>query len=204
MKSLRRLVRAVWPAPSRGPDAEYFDEAHRRSEDPWGHLSNDYERQRYAWMIEALDGRRFGRAFEVGCSIGAFTELLADHCDELLAVDISQEAVDSARERLAERPGVSVECRTLPADMPAGPFDLIVCADVLMYWNAEELRGALKAFESSLTPEGVLLAVSYRPKVRIQPLQGDAVHDLLTAETSLTLTRHEERGDHRLDRFARA
>lgn len=203
MTTLRRIARALLPSASRGPDRAFFEDWHRRGEDPWGHLASDYERERFDWTLAALGDRRFGRALEVGCSIGVFTERLAAHCEELLAVDISQEAVDRARERLADLPNVTIDRRTLPEDMPPGAFDLVVCADVLVYWTAEELRSALGPLEAAVGEGGVLLAVSYRPKVRVQPLRGDQAHDLLTAHTALTHTLREDRGDHRLDRFER-
>jgi SAM-dependent methyltransferase len=203
MKRLRRVVRRLWPAPSQGPGRAYFESWDRRSDDPWGHVASSYERDRYAWTLAALGGRRYRRALEVGCSLGIFAEQLATHCDELLAVDISEVSVARATERLAGLTHVRVERRTLPAEMPEGPFDLIVCADVLVYWTAAELRSAVRAFTAALSEGGVLLAVHYRPKVRIQPLRGDEAHDTLAAEASLALTLHEVRGEHRLDRFER-
>ena len=136
MKDLRRLLRRLWPAPSKGPGQGYFESWDRRSEDPWGHVTSTYEHDRYLWTLAALGQRRFARALEVGCSLGIFTEQLAAHCDELLAVDISEVSVARAGERLARFPHVRVERRTVPAEMPEGPFDLIVCADVLVYWTA--------------------------------------------------------------------
>lgn len=201
MNRIRSLVRRLWPAPSTGPDREYFESWDSRSDDPWGHLASEYERERYEWTIAALGGRHVGRALEVGCSLGMFTEMLARHCDDVLGVDISEVSVSRARERLADVPNVSFERRTLPAEMPAGPFDLIVCADVLVYWTADELRAALRAMEAQLAPGGALLLVHYRPKVRIQPLRGDEAHDIVAAHTRLAHTAHDERGDHRLDLF---
>lgn len=201
MTGLRDMARRLWPAPSKGPDREYFESWDSRSDDPWGHLASDYERSRYEWTIAALGGRRAGRALEVGCSLGMFTEMLAAHCDSVLGVDISEVSVTRARERLAGSDNVTFERRTLPAEMPAGPFDLIVCADVLVYWTAAELRDALRAMEAQLAPGGALLLVHYRPKVRIQPLRGDEAHDIVAAETRLTHAGHDERGDHRLDLF---
>lgn len=194
-QSLRRFVLGLWPTPTRA----YFESWDRRSEDPWGHLAN--ERSRYEWMLAALEGRRFSRALDVGCSLGGFTEMLAPACDEVLGVDISEISVARARERLAEFPQAQVERRTLPAELPLGPFDLIVCADVMCYWTAGELRRALPQLEQALAPGGTLLLVHYRPKVRVQPLRGDEVHDIVARHISLTHTAYDARGDHRLDMY---
>ena len=194
-QSLRRLVLGLRPTPTRA----YFESWDRRSEDPWGHLAN--ERSRYEWMLAALDGRRFARALDVGCSLGAFTEMLAPRCDEVLGVDISEISVARARDRLADIPHAHVQRRTLPAEMPSGPFDLMVCADVMCYWTAAELRAALPEIEAALAPGGTLLLVHYRPKVRVQPLRGDEVHDIVARHTLLAHAGHDERGEHRLDMY---
>ena len=193
---LVRLLRRLRPV----PDRAYFERWDRRSEDPWGHLTSEYEQARYKWTIEALGGRRFGRALEIGCSMGGFTEMLAPHCDEVLAVDISDVSVERARERLARFSHVQVERQALP-DVPSGPFDLVVCADVLVYLTAAELGGVLPRIEAALAAGGTLLLVDYRPKVRVQPLRGDEVHDLVAQQTRLVLVTHDERGKHRLDLF---
>ena len=42
-----------------------------------------------ARMVDSVrGGKRFRNALEIGCAEGAFTELLADRCHSLLAVDI--------------------------------------------------------------------------------------------------------------------
>jgi predicted TPR repeat methyltransferase len=102
--------------------------------------------------LAALGDRRFAHAFEAGCSIGVFTAMLAERCDALLAVDIAQAAVDAARERLAAHDHVRVERRTLPGEWPAGPFDLVVCSELLYYWDRPTLEQALPAIAESLRP----------------------------------------------------
>src|SRR5438094_1065214 len=108
-------------------------------------------------MLEELDGRRFGTALELACSVGVFTEMLAPRCDELLAVDISASAVALARERLAGRPNVRVERATLPGEFPEGSFDLVVCADVSGYMNRAEWAAVVRRIETALRPGGSML-----------------------------------------------
>ena len=84
--------------------AEYFDELYRADPDPWDLATSDYERRKYAVTIDALDGRRFARALEIGCSIGVLTERLAPWCDDLLAVDAAPRAVEAAEKSKGPSP----------------------------------------------------------------------------------------------------
>ena len=77
--------------------------------------------------------------------------------------------------------------RRLPEEMPAGPFDTIVCAEVLYYWSAELVRDGLRRIEAALAPGGTLLAVHWRVADPRRELTGDDVHEILDAATSLPL-----------------
>lgn len=180
---------------------EYFEGLYAESGDPWDFETSEYERNKYERTLESLGARRFRRALEAGASIGVFTEMLGDRCDELLAVDVSERAVAVARERLSGRPHVRVERRTLPEEMPPGPFDLIVASEVLYYFPKEEMLATLEGFESELAPGGVLLAVHWRRETKTYPLQGDEVHELLMEHTRLTARQTIIEPDYRLDLF---
>jgi predicted TPR repeat methyltransferase len=182
-------------------DRDYFEELYATSKDPWNFETSDYEREKYARTLAALGDRRFRHALEAGASIGVFTQMLAGRCDRLLAVDVSEKAVTAARERLKGRGHVTVERRTLPEEMPEGPFDLIVASEVLYYFTREEMLAMLNGFEAILAPGGVLLAVHWRRETRTYPLQGDEVHELLAGHTRLALTRSVAEPDYRLDLF---
>jgi predicted TPR repeat methyltransferase len=180
---------------------EYFEGLYAESKDPWNFEASEYEQNKYARTLAVLGERTFRRALEAGASIGVFTEMLADRCDELLAVDVSERAVAVARQRLSGRGHVKVERRTLPEEMPDGPFDLIVASEVLYYFPREEMLTVLRAFERELAPGGLLLAVHWRRKTETYPLQGDEVHDLIVVHTRLHNTETIIEPDYRLDRF---
>jgi SAM-dependent methyltransferase len=180
---------------------EYFEELYRNSPDPWDFESSPYERDKYRRTLEALGDRRFRRALEVGCSIGVFTGLLAPRCSELLAVDTSWRAVRAARDRLGHLSHVRVERRTIPEEPPAGPFDLIVCSEVLYYLPEEKVLEALRGFEGELAAGGLLLAVHWRPETRTYPLLGDEVHRLLARHTRLEHRFERVEPKYRLDLF---
>ena len=180
---------------------EYFEGLYADSSDPWSFETSEYERNKYGRTLEVLGERRFPQTLEAGASIGVFTEMLADRCDDLLAVDVSERAVNAAREHLAERAHVRVERRTLPEEMPDGPFDLIVASEVLYYFPREEMLAVLRAFEHELAQGGTLLAVHWRRETGTYPLQGDEVHELLVGHTRLQNTYTIVEPDYRLDLF---
>jgi predicted TPR repeat methyltransferase len=180
---------------------EYFEGLYAESKDPWNFEASEYEQNKYARTLAVLGERTFRRALEAGASIGVFTEMLADRCEELLAVDVSERAVAVARRRLTGREHVRVERRTLPEEMPDGPFDLIVASEVLYYFPREEMLTVLRGFERELARGGVLLAVHWRRKTETYPLQGDEVHDLLVEHTRLVNRDTIIEPDYRLDLF---
>jgi predicted TPR repeat methyltransferase len=180
---------------------DYFEGLYAESKDPWNFEASEYEQNKYARTLAALGERRFQRGLEAGASIGVFTEMLADRCEELLAVDVSERAVAVARRRLSGREHVRVERRTLPEEMPDGPFDLIVASEVLYYFPREEMLTVLRAFERELAPGGLLLAVHWRRETQTYPLQGDEVHDLLVEHTRLQNTETIIEPEYRLDLF---
>ena len=151
---------------------EYFEGLYAESDDPWNFEASEYEQNKYARTLTELGERTFRRAFEAGASIGVFTEMLADRCDELLAVDVSERAVAAARRRLSGRGHVRIERRTLPEEMPDGPFDLIVASEVLYYFPREEMLTVLRGFERELARGGILLAVHWRRATRDIPTTG--------------------------------
>jgi SAM-dependent methyltransferase len=161
---------------------EYFDRLYQESPDPWDLETSDYERRKYALSIAALRGHRFANVLEVGCSIGAFTERLADHCQNVTAIDASLAAVLRARERTGSRPGVIVERRRFPDELPDGPFDLVVCSEVLYYCDETLLREGLSRLRGVMVGSGSLLAVHWRGPVHHYPLDGDRVHAILAQE----------------------
>lgn len=60
-------------------------------------VANPYEQSKYAATLDALPTTRFASAFEVNCSIGMLTRLLAIRCARLLAADVAEAALAQAR-----------------------------------------------------------------------------------------------------------
>ena len=58
---------------------DYFARIYAATSDPWNFSTSAYEHEKYRATIAALGGRCFARAFEIGCSIGVLTSMLAAH-----------------------------------------------------------------------------------------------------------------------------
>jgi cyclopropane fatty-acyl-phospholipid synthase-like methyltransferase len=165
------------PRPNQAPLA-HFERLYSKSRDPWDYESSPYEQGKYRATLEALSGLP-GRTLELGCSIGVFTEMLAPRCDTLLAVDFSRTAVAEARRRLSDKEWVEVERAMLPEQMPEGPFDTIVCSELLYYWSAPIVREGLQRMEASLADGGSIVAVHWLGRDSRHELDGDQVHRIL-------------------------
>lgn len=160
--------------------AERFERHYEASADPWAYDTSVYEREKYAATLAALPSRPLARALEVGCSIGAFTELLAPRCAQLVAIDFSTRALELARERVGGVANVELAQAAFPEEIPAGAWDLVVCSEVLYYLDGAALLRAIGWLEEQLASGASLVAVSWRGIGSEEPLHGDAVHDLLS------------------------
>jgi SAM-dependent methyltransferase len=181
---------------------EHFERLARESADPWSYATSDYEQSKYRRTLAYLPAET-GRTLELGCSVGVFTAMLAPRASHLVAVDFSPTALARARERLAGADQVELLERRLPEGMPEGPFDTIVCAEVLYYWSAELVFEGLRRIEAALAPDGKLLAVHWRHPDPRRELTGEDVHAILDARTALVLDASLTEPDYLLDRWCK-
>jgi SAM-dependent methyltransferase len=164
---------------------EYFDEVYAAAPDPYGFESRWYEQRKYAITLALLPARRYGDAFEPGCSIGVLTGLLAPRCDRLLAWDGAAAAAQAAARRNAAWPQVRVEQRRLPADWPDGSFDLIVFSELLYYFGDDDLGLIVSRAAGSLRPGGTLIAVHWRRPAANHPRSGGDAHAAVARQPGL-------------------
>ncbi len=186
----------------------YFDDVYTANDDPWSFTASDYERAKYAATLAALPKDHYANAFEIGCSIGVLSAMLALHCEKLLAVDASELPLGAARERLSTFPQVTVRQMNVPAQFPAGPFDLILFSEVGYYFALPDLETMRDLIIGNLAPGGNLLMVHWTPVVPDYPLTGDQVHELFLASSGpdcpLTHVQGQRAEKYRLDVFQKA
>lgn len=190
-------------------DPAHFERLYAQDADPWGFETSGYEHAKYRATIEALGAARYGRGLEIGCSIGVLTELLAGRCDALLGIDPVESALARARARCATMNHVAFARMFVPADFPAGTFDLIVCSEVLYFLAGADLLRVASLVCAALRPGGVVLLVNYtgRPgePATGDPLTGDDAAERFIAATKPVLERTLAQRDegYRIDRLDR-
>jgi SAM-dependent methyltransferase len=137
-------------------------------------LAKFYEVQRPAFeRYEALLARASSgsRALEYGCGPGSYAYFLARRGVEVTGIDISDVAIDQARER-AEREGLADRCtfEVMDAehlDLPADAFDL-VCGSAILHHL--DLRLALDEIARVLRKGGggvFLEALGHNPLINL-------------------------------------
>jgi trans-aconitate methyltransferase len=178
---------------------EDFEERYRADPDPWSYTTSDYERDKYAATLAACGPGPFDHALELGASIGVFTAALAPRCRELTTIDAAPTAVEAARRRLAEAPGIRILDGAIPDAIPDGPFDLVVASEILYYLSADELDRTLDRLQERTAPGSRLVAVHWRPDGPERPLSADHVHATLRRQTWLAAIERAGTDDYRLD-----
>ena len=185
--------------------ATYFDDVYRANEDPWAFATSPYERAKYEDTIGALPKEQYASAFEIGCSIGVLSEMLAHRCDRLLSVDASELPLKTARQRLAPYGHVTIGQMRIPDQFPDDPFDLILLSEVGYYLMMADLERARQLMLDHLNAGGHLLLVHWTPVVPDYPLTGDQVHEQFMAVSGegqpLTHLLNRRTEKYRLDLF---
>jgi peptidoglycan/xylan/chitin deacetylase (PgdA/CDA1 family)/glycosyltransferase involved in cell wall biosynthesis len=127
--------------------------------DPWAYES-DYEAVKCEQTLALLPEELVTDALEIACAQGHFTARLASRVGRLTAVDISERALARAQARCSGHSNVAFRRLDLNADDIPGPFDLIVCSEVLYY--VRDLVGVVGHILSQIQPGGFFLTVHSR------------------------------------------
>jgi ubiquinone/menaquinone biosynthesis C-methylase UbiE len=120
-----------------------FDRIALLSGDGWGHNSHYHDfllRQLPPHCADALD---------IGCGTGAFSRLLANRSDRVLALDLSPQMIRIARERSKQYPNIDFQVADATAwEFPAEQFDCVASIATLHHLPFKEtlsrMKGALK------------------------------------------------------------
>lgn len=180
--------------------ADYFAGIYASEADPWGFTTSAYERDKYAATLAGLPRDRYRSAFEPACSIGVLTRALAARCDRLLATEMVEAALDAARARCADCPGVTFRRGAVPAEWPEGRFDLIVLSEFLYFLSREDLVTLVARVGGAIEPGGDIVLVHWLGPTDY-PLTGDEAAEGFIAGAAgfATVIGGERRAEYRLD-----
>jgi len=133
-----------------------------RIADPWN-MESELERFRFE-RTNALISKYFPDVrsiLEVGCGEGHQSEYLLQVCDNLYGIDVSETAIDRARQRVPSAQFAVADIFSHPWGDEAGRFDLVVACEVL-YYIAD-----IEATVNEMSRVGnACLATIYAPAIR--------------------------------------
>ena len=163
-----------------------------RVEDPWN-MGSEREQFRFRETNRVLEAT-FGKVetlLEIGCGEGHQSQHLGQLAKRLTGLDVSQNAVERAKKRMAhadfEAADLFVSAAVTRQLQSAGPFDLAVAAEVLYYMKDPA------AFVARMNAVARHCAVSYyaRHKDTLDALfcdvEGASFTDIRHGDTSWTI-----------------
>jgi 2-polyprenyl-3-methyl-5-hydroxy-6-metoxy-1,4-benzoquinol methylase len=102
-------------------------------------------------------------ALEIGCGTGSFSRLLAQKADRVLALDLSPEMIQLAKQRSAEYPNIDYRIAdVMDWDFPKESFDCIASIATLHHLP---FASVVKRMKSGLKINGILMILDlYQPE----------------------------------------
>lgn len=176
----------------------YFDALYSDDTDPWQYQTRWYEKRKRDICLAVLPQPHYHAAIELGCGNGVFSELLAHRCQALVSIDGNAQAVQLAKQRLAESPQIRILQGIIPdvllnltsalikayplsvntlANKPS--FDLIVISEILYYLSLKDIDTVIAWVQQHLALGGTLLCCHWRYPIDGFRMNGETVHQRL-------------------------
>ena len=120
------------------------------------------------WMLDIIQLKKGSKILDVGCGAGKQCFLYSDYTHqkaEILGSDFSEELLDKARQKLAERgdPNITFQFQDFNQKFPfdGATFDILSSAFAIYY--ASDLKFTFSEAHRVLKPEGVLAVSEFMP-----------------------------------------
>lgn len=132
-RRVRRWLGRGWSA------SEFRNRYAAKSADAWGYLEDAAHAARARRILHAFNGFSAQRVLELGCAEGFLTAELLRIARNIVACDLSADAVGRAA-RYCNSPVNAKFCALdLREELPTGPFDACLASDVLYYLTPGEI-----------------------------------------------------------------
>lgn len=152
----------------------------------WSEIAAYEHRPRYALACALAAGKR---VLDFGCGSGYGAADLAQVAAQVIAIDISEDALSYAREH-HKAPNLTFERRSdLGEGLPEGSFDLITCFELIEHLERSEQLRLLTSLDRLLTPDGLLIVSTPNPAATAHYGENPFhLHEMSETEFRSTLT----------------
>jgi len=139
----------------------------------WSRLTAYEHAPRYEFSLQFADGKR---ALDFGCGTGYGAAALSSAAGVVLAVDISQTALDWAKRKHKASNLEFRRIEDLGASLPEGAFGLATCFEVIEHLSATEQEAFLTNIHRTLDEDGVFVVST--PNSKMTMLYGENPYHL--------------------------
>lgn len=148
-----------------------FEHKYRKHGDYFDYQTSQYEHTKYERTLELMRAWRTGKgaALEIGCSVGVFTAKIAREFDSVTAVDIASEALALAEKQVAGAGQVNYVQSDLVSLATDKRYDVIFCAEVLMYVRQRDSALACQVLDRHLASDGLIIEVTQQDREQGAP-----------------------------------
>jgi 2-polyprenyl-3-methyl-5-hydroxy-6-metoxy-1,4-benzoquinol methylase len=140
---------------------DVFEELYQSNIDPWDVETSEYEAAKRLETLKVMGDRKFAHILEVGCGTGVLTQMLAEHAENVTAMDLSPTAIAAAKKRLKLIASVKLVCGDILSDQLNGPFDCAIVSEVLYFLDPEEISRAAELIHTHLQAGGLCELVNW-------------------------------------------
>lgn len=167
----------------------YFNLTYLRK-DPY-QLSRTEEISKFEKAFQLLQGAQFKEALEIGCGEGKTTAYLVPMAEKITAIDISDIAIRRAKSR--NYPNVLFKQADFFTEQLSEAFDLILCSEVLYYFEPAQLLRVVERIAELLEPEGTLLLLHHRSVkddstgLELKEFGAKTIHELFIDDSQFVL-----------------
>jgi 2-polyprenyl-3-methyl-5-hydroxy-6-metoxy-1,4-benzoquinol methylase len=152
----------AWSRLAHKPDRRAeFEHKYQKYGDYFHYSASPYEALKYERTLAFAKTHRRAAdsALEIACSVGVFTDMLVGEFAEIWATDISERAIEIAGDRVGAAP-VTFRRADLASMALGRRFDVIFCAEMLMFIPETQADAAVDVLDAHLGEGGVLIEVS--------------------------------------------